>query len=80
MHPLTLQLVIRLKLQTGTLPRNSIPRICGGPENGATCDACELVIPRDEWVMEGISTAEGRRQPLQLHVECFYLWDQERRQ
>jgi hypothetical protein len=49
MHQLNLQLVIRHKLETGALPRNSIPRVWGGPGNGETCDACESVItlPRD---------------------------------
>ena len=50
----------------------------GGPGNGEICDACERIVAKDEWVMEGISLAEGRK-PLQLHVECFHLWDQERR-
>ena len=27
--------------------------------------------------IEGISLAKGRK-PLQLHVECFYLWERER--
>jgi hypothetical protein len=28
--------------------------------------------------MEGISLADGKR-PLQLHVECLWLWESERR-
>jgi hypothetical protein len=28
-------------------------------------------------VIEGISLAKGRT-PLQLHVECFYVWEHER--
>ena len=28
-------------------------------------------------MIEGISLAEGRK-PLQLHVECFHLWERER--
>ena len=28
--------------------------------------------------MEGISLAPGKK-PLQMHVGCFYLWDEERR-
>ena len=72
-----LQLLIRQKLADGRLPINSIPRVWGGPGNGETCDACESVITKDEWVIEGISLAEGRK-PLQLHVECFHLWERER--
>ena len=72
-----LQLMIRQKLADGRLPRNSIPRVWGGPGNGEMCDACEAVITKDEWVMEGISLAGGRK-ALQLHVECFHLWEKER--
>ena len=68
MHQQGLQLIIRQKLQNGTLPYNSIPRVWGGPGNGEACDACEAVITKDELVIEGISLAEGRK-PLQLHVE-----------
>jgi hypothetical protein len=73
----SLQLLIRHKLANGTLPTNSIPRVWGGPGNGENCDACEIIITKDEWVIEGISLAEGRK-PLQLHVECFHLWERER--
>ena len=73
----SLQLLIRHKLANGTLPTNSIPRVWGGPGNGESCDACEIIITKDEWVIEGISLAEGRK-PLQLHVECFHLWELER--
>jgi hypothetical protein len=74
-----LQIIIRQKLQTGALPRNSIPRIWGGPGSGEICDACDSVIPpHDEWVMEGIGLPPDRT-PLQLHVECFHLGERERR-
>jgi hypothetical protein len=36
------------------------------------------VITKDELLIEGISLAGGRK-PLQLHVECFHLWELERR-
>ena len=63
----------------------------GGPGNGETCDACDLLISKGEFVIEGIAVpgdvqnalnalnAVDRRKPLQLHVPCFSLWDQERR-
>jgi hypothetical protein len=53
----SLQLLIRHKLANGTLPPNSIPRVWGGPGNGESCDACETIITKDEWVIEGISLA-----------------------
>jgi hypothetical protein len=51
------------------------------------CDGCDSLIDPGEMVMEGISLSDGskgltrqeRRKPLQLHVNCFYLWDAERR-
>jgi hypothetical protein len=72
------QFLIRQKLENGTLPMNSIPRIWGGPGKEETCDACEGIITQDEMLIEGISLAGGRN-PLQLHVECFHLWERERR-
>jgi len=71
-----LRLLIRRKLAAGSLPHDSIPRIWGGPATGEECDACEELIRTGQFVMEGISTAN--KQGLQLHVECFYLWDEER--
>ena len=78
MHQQGLQLIIRQKLHNGTLPYNSIPRVWGGPGNGEACDGCDAIITKDEWVIEGIALAGGRK-PLQLHTECFHLWEQERR-
>jgi hypothetical protein len=43
---------------------------------GEECDACETVIRAEELLMEAISTLTN--QGIQLHVECFYLWDLER--
>jgi hypothetical protein len=73
----SLRLVIRNKLMDGRLPYDSIPRIWGGPGNGEVCDACEEIVSKDQFVMEGISLAGGRK-PLQLHVGCLNLWDEER--
>jgi hypothetical protein len=69
-----LQLMIRQKLADGGLPRNGIPRVWGAPGNGEICDACEGIITKDEWVMEGSSLAGGRK-ALQLHGDCFHLWE-----
>jgi hypothetical protein len=77
MHQQGLQLIIRQKLRDGTLPYNSIPRVWGGPGNGEACDACDGIITKDELVIEGIALAGGRK-PLQLHAECFHLWEIER--
>jgi hypothetical protein len=76
MHPQALQL-IREKLSDGRLPRQSIPRVWGRPGHGETCDACDRVMAKGELVIEGMPLAAGRP-PMRLHVECFYLCEQER--
>jgi hypothetical protein len=73
----SLRLIIRQKLQNGTLPYKSIPRVWGRPANGETCDGCGGSITEDEMLLEGISPVPGRK-ALQLHVECFHRWEQER--
>jgi len=71
-----LRFVIRDKLGNGELPHDSIPRIWGGPGNGERCDACEEVVRTGQLLMEGISAVTN--QGIQLHVECFSVWDTER--
>ena len=77
MEPHALRLLIRQKLTDGRLPYDSIPRVWGGPGSGETCHACEEIIAKPALLMEGI--ALGGKAPLQLHVQCFYMWDGERR-
>ena len=72
----TLRLIIRRKLANGGLPHNNIPRIGGGPGSGEECDACQEVIRAGQLLMEGVSATTN--QGIQLHVECFYVWDRER--
>ena len=71
-----LRLIIRGKLADGRLPLNSISRIWGGPGKGESCSACDGIVTKGEFVIEGISLAVGQR-PLQLHVRCFWLWESE---
>ena len=70
-----LRAIIRDKLKNGVLPQNSIPRIWGGPGQEERCDACEELVLKAQMLMEGISE-DGRG--LQMHVQCFCLWDKER--
>jgi hypothetical protein len=70
-----LRILIREKLADGRLPQNSIPRVWGGAGNNETCVACDLVIGKNQFVMEGVGAA---MKAVQFHVECFYLWDSER--
>ena len=69
--------MIRQKLADGRLPLDNIPRVWGGPGHGELCDACDGIITKDALVIEGMSLAE-HRQLLRLHVDCFYVWEQER--
>jgi hypothetical protein len=78
MDPELLRDLIKTKLRSGALPYDSIPRIWGGQSAGEACDACDRLILGDQMVMEGIAL-DGGRKPLQLHVQCFGLWDEERR-
>ena len=73
-----LRLLILSRLADGRLPMNSIPRVWGGPGNGEICDGCEAVITKKEFVIEATSPADGTR-PLQLHAQCFWIWEDERR-
>ena len=67
---------IREKLADGRLPQDHIPRVWGGPGNRETCDACEEIVTKGQMIMEGL---DSRGCGIQFHVECFYLWDAERR-
>ena len=78
MSPEDLRLLVQSKLADGRLPLNSIPRVWGGPGNNEICQACEKIITKHEFVMEGISLAPAKA-PLQLHVACFWMWEEERR-
>ena len=69
--------LIREKLADGRLPHDHIPRMYGGPGQGETCNACDLPVDNPGLIMEGI--AVNNPKPLQLHVQCFWIWDDERR-
>ncbi len=71
--------LIRQKLQNGSLPLNGIPRFWVGPSDGEECNACDRLIT-SSLVVEGIASAAGGRTPIQMHVDCFAIWDEERRE
>lgn len=72
----SLRILIREKLESGVLARNSIHRVWGGPGNGEICVACDTTIAQSQFVMEGIGE---HLKALQFHVVCFSIWDSERR-
>jgi len=71
-----LRLFIREKLQDGRLPHEQISRVQGSPADGQKCDACEQLITMTQFVVTG-TTLSGRGF-IELHVQCFQLWDDER--
>jgi hypothetical protein len=80
MDAATIRILIRDKLEDGRLPYNSMPRFWGGPGNGERCDACGMLITKEQLVMEGISSTISDKKPIQFHVVCFQLWDRARRE
>src|SRR5580765_6154865 len=68
-----LRLFIREKLQDGRLPHEQISQVQSRPADGQKCDACEKPVTMAQFVVTG-TTLAGRGS-IQLHVECFQLWD-----
>jgi hypothetical protein len=79
MENVAIRTLIRQKLRDGSLPLNGIPRFWVGPSNGEECSACNRLIV-GPFVVEGIAATDGHRMPIQMHVDCFALWDEERRE
>jgi hypothetical protein len=74
-YPKSLRLLIRGRLESGALPRNGLHRVSGGPGKGESCVACNEVIERSQFAMEGIGE---HRTVLKFHVGCLSLWNIER--
>ena len=70
--------LVREKLRDGRLPFDGIDRLYGGPANGEMCDACDGSIPRQQVIIEGITSTLRNKQGIQFHVRCFQIWDEER--
>ena len=54
-----IRVVMRQKLQDGRLPLDSMPRLWGGPADGEMCDACDMLITKEQLVMEGIASTRS---------------------
>ena len=74
-----IRLIVRLKLQDGRLPADSMPRFWDGPADGETCAVCDMTITKQQLVLEGIASTLSHKKPVQFHVKCFHVWDAERR-
>jgi hypothetical protein len=58
---------------------DSALKVSGSPAAGKVCAACGIVITSEQLVMEAtIKKAKGAH-PIQFHVPCFELWNDERR-
>ena len=66
----------REKLEDGRLPHERISRVQSRPADGEKCDACERRITMAQFVVTG--TILVGRGSIQLDVQCFQLWDDER--
>ena len=74
-----LRLLIRQKLSDGRLPRSGVTKVWGGPGDGQQCHACDEVIAKSDFAMEGPVLCGGRgARDVHLHVLCFYVWNEER--
>ena len=71
-----LRLLIREKLEDGGLPHERISRVQSRPGDGEKCDVCEGRITMAQFVVTG--TILAGRGSIQLHVDCFQVWDDER--
>jgi len=71
-----LRLLIREKLEDGRLPHERISRVQSRPGDGEKCDVCEGRITMAQFVVTG--TILAGRGSIQLHVDCFQVWDDER--
>jgi hypothetical protein len=78
MNQESLRLLIRHMIQDRRLPHDGIKRVWSSPSNGEACDACGVVLASHELLMEGFTLDLGRK-PFKLHVQCFHVWDRERR-
>jgi hypothetical protein len=59
--------LVREKLRDGRLPLDSIHRLYGGPADGEMCDACDEPIPRQQVIIEGITSTLRNKQGIQFH-------------
>jgi hypothetical protein len=67
--------LIRAKIEDGTLPRREPHKTWFGHGTERACDACQLLISRDQIEVE----ADFDGSPtIRLHSSCFHVWQVER--
>ena len=67
--------IIRLKLDTGLLPKTASGRVWAGPGANEVCSACDEPITKQEklyeWEVDGGSK-------ITMHLACYEVWNEER--
>jgi hypothetical protein len=74
-----LRLLIRNRLQSGQLPYDGVSNVSSSPASREICAACETAIADVQLVTKGMTRNGNGTQPIQFHVVCFGLWNDERR-
>jgi hypothetical protein len=71
------RLLIQGKLRDGRLPYDGVTRSSSSPSAGETCEGCDMLLAK-EHVLMAVTTLT-RSRPIQFHVICFQVWNDERR-
>ena len=74
-----LRLLIRNRLQSGRLPYDGVSNVSSSPASREICAACETAIADEQLVTKGMTKNGDGTKPIQFHVVCFGLWNDERR-
>ena len=65
--------IIRLKLDTGLLPKTASGRVWAGPGANEVCSACDEPITKQEklyeWEVDGGSK-------ITMHLACYEVWNE----
>jgi hypothetical protein len=72
--------IIRVRLGDGSLPYDGIPAtILGRPGDNTPCGVCDHGITSRQLMMLVTRHAAPQSAPIPFHVDCFELWNEERR-
>jgi hypothetical protein len=66
--------IVRLKLETGLLPRSASGRVWAGPGANEICSACDELVTKSQRLHEW----ETAGTKLVMHVRCWEIWNEER--
>ncbi len=76
----TLELLARVAILAGRLPRQRIQRIWAGPGEGCACALCGDTVNRGEpgYEFDLTDDMSGPGSPCALHFRCFAAWSNAR--